>query len=314
VVVALTHLGHAADRELAASVPRLDVIVGGHSHTKVLQPALVGTTAVAQAWEHGKALGIIDLTVDGGKVVGIEGRLEEIRPAPDGGDPAVRALVEKQQERVDTVLNEPAGEAAVDLDGEGVRSRETNLGNLVADVLREASGAEAALTNGGGIRATIRKGTVRAKDVYLALPFDGYVVAVRLTGRQLRQSLEHAVSGVERGEGRFPQVSGLRFTWSRSAPAGARVREVWIGEGILDPERSYVVATNDFLAAGGDGFGAFGDAVKASKGFEVVGGALKGEALVFSDPGRWLRDVFVARLRRAGTVSPSVEGRIREVE
>ena len=116
------------------------------------------------------------------------------------------------------------------------------------------------------------------------------------------------------GEGRFPQVSGLRFTWSRAAPAGARVREVWVGDGALVPERSYVVATNDFLAAGGDGFGAFGDAVKASKGFAVVGGALKGEALVFSDPGHWVRDLFVARLRGVGTVAPSVEGRIREVE
>ncbi len=77
--------------------------------------------------------------------------------------------------------------------------------------------------------------------------------------------------------------------------------------------REYTVATNDFLAAGGDGYRAFGDAVKASKDFEVIGGLMKGEKLVYSNSGKWLRDVVVEYIRGKESISPSAEGRIREV-
>jgi 2',3'-cyclic-nucleotide 2'-phosphodiesterase (5'-nucleotidase family) len=314
VVIVLSHIGHAADRSLAEKVQGIDLIVGGHSHTKVSKPVRIGNTWIVQAWEHGKALGVIDLVWKDGKVIVGEGRLDEIRPVPGKEDPAIQALVGKYRLKVEAVLNAALGEAAIDLDGENVRLRETNLGNLIADIMRAASQADATIINGGGIRTSIKKGEIRVKDVYSVLPFDNYIVAVRLTGKQILGALDHGLSGIEEGEGRFPQVSGMTIGFSPSAPKGKRVKEVRIGGLPIDPGREYSVATNDFLAAGGDGYRAFGEAVKSSRDFEVVGGMMKGEKVVFSDSGRWLRDVVAEFIREKGKIAPGTEGRITEVE
>jgi 2',3'-cyclic-nucleotide 2'-phosphodiesterase (5'-nucleotidase family) len=312
IVVVLSHIGFSADTELAKKVEGIDVIVGGHSHTKVEKPALIGKTVVVQAFEHGKALGVLDLTVENGKIVRASGRLEPIKPIGKENK-TVGAIVTKYQQRVDAVMNQTVGEALADLDGANVRLQETNLGNLITDVMRKASGADAAVINGGTIRTSIKKGPVKVSDVYSVVPFDNYIVAIKLTGQQIRDTLEHGVSAIEEGEGRFPQVSGLTFTYNRSSPKGLRVKEVFIGANPLVDDREYTVATNDFLAAGGDGYKAFGDAVKSSKDYAVIGGAMKGDKLVYSDSGRWLRDVVIDFIKTQKAVSPKVEGRIKEV-
>ena len=312
VVVVLSHIGYNTDMRLAQKVDGIDVIVGGHTHTKAEQPALVGKTYVVQAFEHGKVLGILDLTLENKRIVKASGRLEPIRPAgPENRE--VAAIAAKYQKQVDAIMNEPVGSAAVDLDGKNVRLKETNLGNLIADILRKTSGADAAIINGGTIRTSIRQGTVKVSDVYAVVPFDNYIVAIRLTGRQIHDTLEHGVSGVEDEEGRFPQISGLTFTYNRTAPKGSRIKDVRIGGKPLVPEKEYSVATNDFLAAGGDGYKSFGESVKASKDYAVVGGAMKGEKLVYSDPGKWLRDVVVDYFKTQKTVSAKTEERIQDV-
>ena len=314
LVVVLSHLGYAADRKLAELVPGIDVIVGGHSHTRVDTPTRVGNTVIVQAFEHGKVLGVLDITLRDGKVSTVDGRLEDIRPDRGDPDPAVLSLVQKYRKEADAVLEGRAGETAVDLDGVNVRKRETNLGNLIADIMREVSGADAAILNGGGIRAGIPKGVILVKDLYTVLPFDTYIVALRVSGRVIRQALEHGVSDVENGSGAFPQVSGLTFTYDPSAPAGARVCEVRIAGKPLDPDREYSVATNDFLAAGGDGYAAFGDAVRSSSDSAGAGGAMGGGKLVYSDSGRWLRDVVIEWLRDRKTIHPGGGTRISEVK
>jgi 5'-nucleotidase/UDP-sugar diphosphatase len=312
IVVVLSHIGYANDRALAEKVKGIDVIVGGHSHTKLEKPSLVGDTIIVQAWEHAKALGVLDLTVEDGKVKSFEGHLDEIRPV-GSADGAVRAIVDKYEKKVDAVLDEKVGFSAAGLDGENVRYRETNFGDLVADIMRETAGSDAALINGGSIRASVQRGEIRTKDIYSALPFDNYIVAVKLTGRRIREALEHGVSAVEREEGRFPQVSGLAFAYSRSDPPDHRVKEIFIGGRPLDPDREYTVATNDFLAAGGDGYTAFGEAVKSSKDFSVTGGAMKGGKLVYSDAGRWLRDIVIQYIKDRKRVAPKVDERIVEL-
>ena len=312
-MVVLSHSGYPADRMLAEKVEGIDVIVGGHSHTKITKPVKVGNTIIVQAWEHGKALGVVDLTIKDGKVIRSEGRLEEIKPEEGREDRATLALLNKYKGKVDAVLNEKIGEAEVDLDGENVRKRETNLGNFIADIMRRISGADITLINGGGIRTSIKKGEVRVKDVYSVLPFDNYIVAIKLTGQQIRESLEHGVSAVEDEEGRFPQVSGLTFTYSPSEKRGSRIKEISVAGHSIDFDREYVVATNDFLAAGGDGYKAFGEAIKSSRDFSVMGGMMKGEKVVYSDSGRWLRDVVVECIKGKKKIAPKVEGRIIEI-
>ncbi|PKN06816.1 MAG: hypothetical protein CVU70_04165 [Deltaproteobacteria bacterium HGW-Deltaproteobacteria-5] len=160
----------------------------------------------------------------------------------------------------------------------------------------------------------MKKGKIKVSDVYAVVPFDNYIVAIKLTGKQIRETLEHGVSAIDEGAGRFPQVSGLAFTYNRIAPAGSRVKDVLIGGHPLVTDKEYTVATNDFLAAGGDGYKAFGDAVKSSKDYAVIGGAMKGDKLVYINAGKWIRDVVIEYIKSRKEISIRVEGRIREVK
>jgi len=92
------------------------------------------------------------------------------------------------------------------------------------------------------------------------------------------------------------------------------VKEVLIGGRPLDPQKEYVVATNDFMAAGGDGYQAFGEALKSSRDFASVGGMLKGEKLVYNDAGRWLREIVIDYIRQEKKAAPQVDGRIKEMD
>ena len=313
MVIVLSHVGYPIDRILAERVKGIDVIVGGHSHTKITRPAEVGNTIIVQAWEHGKALGVSDLTIRDRKVIGYEGHLEEIRPEQGKEDKRALFIVEKYKKKVDALFTEKVGEAEIDLDGENVRKRETNLGNLVADIMRQASGADVTIINAGGIRTSIKRGEIRVKDVYTALPFDNYIVAIKLTGRQIWKALEHGVSRVEEEEGRFPQVSGIVFRYAPSERRGSRIKEIFIKSKPVDLEKEYVVATNDFLAVGGDGYKAFAETIKTSKDYSIIGGAMKGEKIAYSNSGRWVRDVVVEYIKSKKRMAPMMEGRIIEI-
>ena len=133
-----------------------------------------------------------------------------------------------------------------------VRTGETNLGNLAADAFRIATGADVALTNGGGIRDSIPAGDVTKKQLVTVFPFGNYVVTLNVTGEQLLAALENGVSRYPDADGRFPQVSGISFKFDPAQAPGSRVFEVQVGEEALDPECIYLLATNDYIAVGGD--------------------------------------------------------------
>ena len=298
IVVLLSHLGFDEEEKLAAAVPGIDVIVGGHSHTRIETPVRVGDTLVLQAYEKGKCLGRLDLKLDGTRVVGHDYRLIPITPE-SGSDEAVAELVEHYRRGLDQKLSERVGSATVELVGdvERVRSGETNLGDLIADIIRNASGADVAIMNGGGIRSSIPAGVVTVGAVYNVLQFDNYILSVSLSGREMRQALEVGVGRVEMRDGGFPQVSGLAFTFDRRAPAGQRVRDVTVGGKPLEEGCQYVVATNDFLAAGGNDYTMF-----------------VGREPIFNDSGRYLRDVVIDYWRQKGKIDQATDGRISEVK
>jgi 5'-nucleotidase/UDP-sugar diphosphatase len=214
IIIVLSHIGFVADTNLAKKVDGVDVIIGGHSHTKVDEPVLIGKTYITQAFEHGKVLGVLDLTVKNSSIIRASGRLEPIKPSGKENK-VIEAIIAKYRQRVDSVMNDTVGESMADLDGAHVRLKETNLGNFITDIMRKASGSDAAIINGGTIRTSIKKGPIRVGDVYAVVPFDNYIVAIKLTGQQIRDTLEYGVSATEEGEGRFPQISGLAFTYDR---------------------------------------------------------------------------------------------------
>jgi 2',3'-cyclic-nucleotide 2'-phosphodiesterase (5'-nucleotidase family) len=142
LVLVLSHQGYQADRKLAEAAPGIHIIAGGHSHTKLTQPVKVNHTIIVQAFEHARVLGVLDLTIQDGHLEAFSGHLEEIDPVIGQADPAILEIVTKYEVKVDAELNVPVGETTADLDGSQVRSRETNLGNLVADVIRAKAQAD----------------------------------------------------------------------------------------------------------------------------------------------------------------------------
>ena len=287
LIVLLTHLGHEVDRKLAESLctgtealALSVVVVGGHSHTRVEKPVQIGNCYVLQAWEYGKVLGVADISIEDRKIVKIDGRLLEIKPSEVKPLPEVQSLVDRYNKEVTAILGRQVGSSDVDLVQQGVRQQETNFGDLIADIVRKETGAQAALINGGSIRTGIPKGPITARQVYASIPFNNYLVAVRMTGAQLLETLEHGVSGIENGEGRFPQVSGIRFAFDPTRPVGKRILSVSVDGKPLDTSKEYTVATLDFIAAGGDGYTAFGKAIRSSGDFSEVAGAMKSSRLV----------------------------------
>jgi 2',3'-cyclic-nucleotide 2'-phosphodiesterase (5'-nucleotidase family) len=313
LIILLSHIGYNLDRRIAEEVKGIDIIIGGHSHTKVVFPTLVNNTIVLQAWEHAKSLGVLDIEVENKKISNYRGYLEDIRPIIQESDRAVQLIVESYNQRLLHKLEEVIGETLVDLDGENVRVRETNLGNLIADVIKDVSGADVAIINGGSIRSSIKKGVIKIKDIYSALPFDNYILSLRVYGHQLKQLLEDSLSTIHNKEGRFPQISGISIIYNPSNPPNSRITKIMVGQSLLDDNKEYIVATNDFLAVGGDGYTIFRDILKSSNNFDISGGVLKSEKIVYADPGRWIRDVIIEYIKKEKKINPSVEGRIREV-
>ncbi|HLG43600.1 MAG TPA: 5'-nucleotidase, partial [Nitrospirales bacterium] len=138
-----------------------------------------------------------------------------------------------------------------------IRTRGTNLGNLLADLARGHAGTDLALVNSGVVRSSIPAGPVTLKRILEVLPFDSTLVSFKMSGAHLREALENSVSRLPQASGRFLQVSGLSYAFDPRAPAGSRVKEIQINGAPLDPGRRYSVVVDQFLAEGGDGYTMF---------------------------------------------------------
>jgi 2',3'-cyclic-nucleotide 2'-phosphodiesterase (5'-nucleotidase family) len=271
-IIALTHIGWNEDLELAGEVGDIDIIIGGHSHTlPESYPTVIdgdgSPTLVVQAGDYTRYLGYLNVSFNGAGVIR-DWTGSRLIPLDDkvAEDPTCAAKLAEYRAPVQKMLETIVGHAQVDLDGErgNVRTRETNLGNLVADSMlyqSDRAGASLAIVNGGGIRESIPSGEVTLGQVMAVLPFDNYLVVFDLTGAQIMAALENGVSQVEDVQGRFPQVAGLRFTWDPSAPPGARIISVEVKKDgsyePLDLDAVYTVVTNNYLAQGGDGYTVF---------------------------------------------------------
>ncbi len=307
LIVALTHQDFADDRRLLDAVEDVDIVLGGHDHIPITWYDDGGL--ILKAGDDAHYLAALDVTLDR---VEDDGEVETVwRPtwrylATEGvaPEPEVAALVEGYEKRLDAELGVPVGEAAVALDTRRgtVRGEESNFGNFVADALKSATGADAAITNGGGIRGdrTYPVGTVLTrKDILSELPFGNLVVLIELSGADLKAALENGVSQVEDGGGRFPQVSGMTFTYRGDAPAGGRVVDVTVGGAPLDPAKTYKVATNDYMYGGGDGYAAL---AAGRPLIDASGGALMANT------------VMNYATAQGGRIAPGVEGRITRLD
>jgi 5'-nucleotidase / UDP-sugar diphosphatase len=290
VVVLVSHLGLDADREIAERVSGIDVIVGGHSHTAIVNPLRVNETIIAQAGCYGAYVGVLQLKVDPTtyKVLDYtkENELQTVFSRPtDPIDEHTAGIVERYNTQIKSEFARVIGTSSVDL----VRNsqEESNVGDLIGDALREASRADLAFHNSGGIRTDIPKGNITQEQIYTLLPFDNRLVVMDLTGDQIKQILEQSAT-FEHG---ILQISGMSVTYDLKKPVGSRLAKALVDNKTLEPRKTYRVATNDFLAAGGDRFTTFKE----------------GKNIVYGDV---LTDVFIAYLEKHSPVHHELEKRI----
>ncbi len=305
IVVGVVQTNMENDRALMAS-HAFDVILSGDDHTYAT--AYDGVTAYVETSVDGQLLTPVDLTVevtvkdDGSREISWTPAFRFIDTATVTPDPETVAMADALRAKMDQTLDVEIGtlEAPLDSRRNVVRAEESTMGNLIADAMRAATGADIAIMNGGGIRGDTTYDAGRKltrRDILTELPFGNVTVVTELPGSQVLLALENGVSQVEKGAGRFAQVSGLSYAFDASAEPGARVSEVMVGGAALEADKLYKVAVNDYILGGGDGYASLG-----------------GGRLVTDGPtGSLVANDVMAYVEKLGSVKMAVEGRIRKV-
>ena len=305
IVVGVVQTNMANDRELIAS-HAFDVILSGDDHSYAT--AYDGVTAYVETSIDGQFLTPIDLTVEvevddeGKRNISWVPAFRFIDTASVTPDPESVAMADALRATMDQTLDVEIGTVDAPLDSRRnvVRGEEATMGNLIADAMRDATGADIAIMNGGGIRGdtTYEPGRkLTRRDILTELPFGNVTVVTELPGNQILLALENGVSRVEDGAGRFPQVSGLSYAFDASAEAGSRVSEVMVGGAPLEADKLYKVAVNDYILGGGDGYAALGG----------------GRIITDGPTGNLVANDVMAYVEKLGTVTMAVEGRIKKL-
>jgi len=300
-VVAVVHASREQDYAIFES-RAVDLVLSGHDHDLFIE--FDGRNAMVESSYDAHYVTAIDVVItvkeeNGRRSVTWWPQFRIIDTATVTPDPEVAAVVAAYEGELGKELDAALGTTAVALDSRTatVRTREAAIGNLVADAMRASTHANAAVTNGGGIRGgqIYPPGTtLTARDVLTELPFDNRVVAIDISGADLARALENGLSQLPNPGRRFPQISGLTIEADASRPTGNRIVSIKVGDAPLDERKIYRLATNDFMARGGDGYSVFRDA----------------KPLLSALDAPLLSNAVIAYIKALGTVRSSVDGRI----
>ncbi|MGL5963516.1 MAG: bifunctional metallophosphatase/5'-nucleotidase [Fusobacteriaceae bacterium] len=314
-IIVLSHLGddQSTKPELrsdaVASVKGVDLIIDGHSHTLLKEKKMVNGVPIVQTGDYNKNLGVLKIDFDdlkkGIDPVTYELIMKETALGKKGEDgkivggvqenSEIKAFIETIKEKQKAITEVVIGKTTVKLDGERdlVRTGETNLSNLITDAMVWKSGADMSLTNGGGIRASINAGDITVGDVVTVLPFGNYVVTKELTGKDIKEALEHGFKDTPKVAGSQAQVGGITLNLDITKPVGERVTNIRFKNGKkFKSTTKYTVATNDFMAVGGDSYDAF-----------------KGRKELANYPG--LDEVVIEYIKVKGITSEKIDGRVK---
>jgi 5'-nucleotidase / UDP-sugar diphosphatase len=318
-IIALTHVGYPRDKEMIAKIPGVDIVVGGHSHSLLSNtddkaegpyPTMIDNpdgykVPVTQAASYSKYLGEFTVTFDDNGVVK-EAKGDPIfLDASVKPDEAVLARVKELAGPIEELKTKEVSETTAPIDGsrDNCRARECEMGNLVSDAILDrvkGQGVTMVFQNGGGLRASIDQGVVTMGEVLTVLPFQNTLATFQLTGKDVVDALENGASEIEEGGGRFTQVAGLKYSFNKAAPVGGRISNVEVMENgawaPIDPAKTYLAATNNFMRKGGDGYKVFAN--NAQNAY---------------DYGPGLEQVVADYLTANRPYTPKLDGRITEI-
>jgi 5'-nucleotidase len=277
-VIALTHFREPNDERLAVEVPEIDLVLGGHDHHYASKKCEPHGTWYVKSGADFRYLSKITMqlpeTGDSRPQVDVE-KHEITRAVPE--DETVKAICDKYLKEMEKTMGRTIGHVKTVLDARFtmVRTQETNVGNWCADVMRRGCKCDIVLLNAGTLRAdcTYPPGSFTVEDLMKLLPFANELMVVELNGAQVLHCLENSVSSWPKKDGRFVQVSGIKFEFDGSKPAMQRIVDGTVMVATdrgdpgtdsnpyvpIDPEARYSVGALDFAAKGNEGFTAFLD-------------------------------------------------------
>lgn len=261
VVIALTHLGAYQDyntQEITGEaadltqVEGLDAVVSAHTHTTVC--GTVNNVPIVQAYKQGRAIGKLRILYDtkNDKLVSIIPSVDLLyeRKETLADDADTDALMKTYEEKLNPILEEKVATTTVDIPHD--RGTSSLMGEFTCDIMRKAAGTQIAIQNGGGLRVGFEKGDITVGDMYQLMPFDNTLVTLKLTGEQLKQTIENGIGNPNIS---FGQVGGLYVKYDLSRPFGDRVTAMALENGeVIQPDKYYSVVVNDFMITGGDGY------------------------------------------------------------
>lgn len=268
IIIALSHLGIDSDTkvkstDIAKAVDGIDLIIDGHSHS-ILEDYSefnnINETKIASTGEYLKGLGEVTVSFDENlQVENIDLKTVDTNTLVEE-DAEISNLINSIRENQQEILNEVVGSTPIKLEGsrELVRSGHTNLGRLITSAMLNETGADIAITNGGGIRDSIEAGDITKDSIIKVLPFGNYIVTKKVKGSDIVAALEH---GMVEGSGSFAHFAGITVESKKESDEQGVIRHkvlsVKINGDDLDLNKEYVLATNDFMAVGGDGYTMF---------------------------------------------------------
>ncbi len=268
IIIALSHLGIDSDStvkstDIAKAVNGIDLIIDGHSHSILENYSEFNNnskTKIASTGEYLKGLGEVKVSFDENlQVENIDLKTVDTNTLVEE-DAEISNLINSIKENQQDILNEVVGNTPIKLEGarELVRSGHTNLGRLITSAMLNETGADIAITNGGGIRDSIEAGDITKDSIIKVLPFGNYIVTKKVKGSDIVAALEH---GMVEGSGSFAHFAGITVESKKESDKQGLIRHkvlsVKINGDDLDLNKEYVLATNDFMAVGGDGYTMF---------------------------------------------------------
>ncbi len=268
-VVAVTHMRVPNDERLARECGDIiDLVAGGHDHHFEVKPVAPHGCYVLKSGTDFKDLTRLTLAFhdlpNGGCQVRVENVVREAVTKSIAEDRETKDCVDEFLSILGSEMDKTIAFTNVPLEGrfEKVRTEETNLGNFITDMMRHATSADVAILNSGSLRsdAVLPAGVIRMKDFVAMLPMCDALVVLEMSGAQLRVALENGVSQYPRLEGRFPQVSGVSFTFDASLPPNSRiVGDIKVGGHVALPHATFKVAVKEYMSKGKDGYNVLAD-------------------------------------------------------
>lgn len=270
IVILISHLGRDTDLEIINRIPDINLILSGHYHHESTKPELINNTYIVSAGAYSYFLGIGTLYIKNNKIADFQWKLHK-ESVSDFENNEIISIANKYNEIAKKEASITIAKTDFKLDGNllDVRSKETNLGNLITDAMKDYAHSDFALMNGGGIRESIPLGEISFPVIERVLPFNNSIITVEMTGKTLKEIIERGLRNVSapRGNGAFIHVAGLHYEYLADRMAGQRLNKIYTESNQkIDEASIYKVAVNDFLYYGGDGYTEFINSKVLEKG------------------------------------------------